>query len=213
MKSTSVSDSQMSHRSRLCRWLRRVHSEMTLTRPERRLSRPFEMLMFAFSLAVLALILFPVFAHPRSYSGQSCPSNLRQICVAMRQYAEDYDGVLPPSDAWMDQVSPYNKNSRGIRCPNVARETGQDEPIRYGYACNSFLSNRQANAIDRADTTPLCYDSFLMNRNAHALGRSGLAMPPRHGSSKTSFLNFMVFLDGHAGRVDARGAILKPEMR
>lgn len=48
-------------------------------------------------LALIAAILFPIFARSRGTGhGPSCQSNLKQIGLAMLQYAQDYDEKLPP---------------------------------------------------------------------------------------------------------------------
>ena len=47
-------------------------------------------------IAVLAAILFPVFAAARGKARQAaCQSNLRQVGLALQMYAQDYDGILP----------------------------------------------------------------------------------------------------------------------
>jgi len=47
-------------------------------------------------IAVLAAILFPVFAQARESARKAtCQSNLRQIAQAMAQYVSDYDGAFP----------------------------------------------------------------------------------------------------------------------
>ena len=47
-------------------------------------------------IAILAAILFPVFARAREKARMaSCQSNLKQIGLSMLMYAQDYDEVLP----------------------------------------------------------------------------------------------------------------------
>jgi prepilin-type N-terminal cleavage/methylation domain-containing protein/prepilin-type processing-associated H-X9-DG protein len=55
-----------------------------------------ELLVVIAIIAILAAILFPVFARAREKARQaSCQSNLKQICLAMKQYSSDYDETLP----------------------------------------------------------------------------------------------------------------------
>lgn len=55
-----------------------------------------ELLVVIAIIAILAAILFPVFARAREKARQaSCQSNLKQIELAMKQYAQDYDEMFP----------------------------------------------------------------------------------------------------------------------
>ena len=57
-----------------------------------------ELLVVIAIIAILAAILFPVFAQAREKARQaSCVSNLKQLGVAMRMYQDDYDGVHIPA--------------------------------------------------------------------------------------------------------------------
>ena len=92
-----------------------------------------ELLVVIAIIAILAAILFPVFAKAREKSRQAaCQSNLKQIGLAIRMYAEDYDDGMPPSrDAagsawWPDYISPYVQQksiSKVFICPSGATST------------------------------------------------------------------------------------------
>src|SRR5438128_6726307 len=80
-----------------------------------------ELLVVIAIIAILAAILFPVFARAREQARKaSCLSNLRQIGTGILMYAQDFDDVLPPPRigteftlshfGWADLVFPYVKN-------------------------------------------------------------------------------------------------------
>jgi prepilin-type N-terminal cleavage/methylation domain-containing protein len=70
-------------------------------------------------IAILAAILFPVFAQAREKARQtSCASNLHQIAMAMHLYAQDHNGRFPPADDDFNPAMPYIKNLAIFRCPS-----------------------------------------------------------------------------------------------
>ena len=55
-----------------------------------------ELLVVIAIIAILAAILFPVFAQARESARQStCLSNIKQIGISMAMYIQDYDGTYP----------------------------------------------------------------------------------------------------------------------
>ena len=89
-----------------------------------------ELLVVIAIIAILAAILFPVFAKARAKARQtSCLSNFRQIDLAWQQYVQDYDEMMPswgapadrggPSGGWYNQVMPYMKNVDILWCPEA----------------------------------------------------------------------------------------------
>ena len=84
-----------------------------------------ELLVVIAIIAILAAILFPVFAQAREKARQtSCLSNLKQLGLAYVMYRTDYDGVNPitimsgPSGSWLNASQPYIKNRGIYRCPS-----------------------------------------------------------------------------------------------
>ena len=68
-----------------------------------------ELLVVIAIIAILAAILFPVFAAARGKARSArCMSNLRQIGNAIRMYSDDYDGLFPwgvdPADKYQPQI-------------------------------------------------------------------------------------------------------------
>src|SRR3978361_1344117 len=87
-----------------------------------------ELLVVIAIIAILAAILFPVFAKAREKARQStCASNLKQLGLAMLQYTQDYDEAVIPScfnwggafgevapldiENWTTMVYPYAKST------------------------------------------------------------------------------------------------------
>lgn len=56
-----------------------------------------ELLVVIAIIAILAAILFPVFARAREKARQaSCQSNIKQIVLGAIMYTQDYDDSVPP---------------------------------------------------------------------------------------------------------------------
>ena len=81
-----------------------------------------ELLVVIAIIAILAAILFPVFARARENARRSsCMSNMKQIGLGVMQYLQDYDErYMPEHDEWVDAVQPYIKSTQIFRCPSLA---------------------------------------------------------------------------------------------
>ena len=90
-----------------------------------------ELLVVIAIIAILAAILFPVFAQARDKArGAACLSNVKQLGTGLIMYVQDYDEVLPhhndtanfmsPTAAanWARNVQPYVKNLQVLTCPS-----------------------------------------------------------------------------------------------
>lgn len=105
-----------------------------------------ELLVVIAIIAILAAILFPVFARVRENARKSaCQSNLKQLALGFHQYVQDYDGYYPwaydhteaspgsgygsalvttPTDApliWPAKILPYVKSRQLFSCPSITR--------------------------------------------------------------------------------------------
>ena len=108
----------------------------TIRRPTAKGFTLIELLVVVAIVAVIAAILFPVFAGVRGRGRRTtCQSNLKQITLAMQQYIQDNNGVYPSADDWGYAPYSYLKNVEVFRCPaheaNIS--TGQfslEAPIR-----------------------------------------------------------------------------------
>jgi prepilin-type N-terminal cleavage/methylation domain-containing protein/prepilin-type processing-associated H-X9-DG protein len=101
-----------------------THHASRITSPRRAFTL-IELLVVIAIIAILAAILFPVFAQARAKARQtSCVSNTRQIGMAFAQYATDYDECFPLStdsgrdNSWVNTLQPYIKNRQIYRCPD-----------------------------------------------------------------------------------------------
>lgn len=92
-----------------------------------------ELLVVVAIIAVLAGMLFPVFARARDQARQTeCISNLRQLGVSIRLYGDDYDDRFPLAVDFTDQpLSATAWATSGIprAVQNVARLENTDDPI------------------------------------------------------------------------------------
>jgi prepilin-type N-terminal cleavage/methylation domain-containing protein/prepilin-type processing-associated H-X9-DG protein len=96
-----------------------------------------ELLVVIAIIAILAAILFPVFAKAREKARQSsCLSNVKQIGLGLLQYAQDYDECLPgdyvdrPNGLWPwnQVIAAYIKNTQILQCPSK-----KSMALAYGY--------------------------------------------------------------------------------
>lgn len=87
-----------------------------------------ELLVVIAIIAILAAILFPVFAQAREKARQSsCVSNVKQISLGIGMYVQDYDERFPYliwnnnntlGFHWKDLTAPYIKNDQVWECPD-----------------------------------------------------------------------------------------------
>lgn len=146
-------------------------------------SRPFarrgftliELLVVIAIIAILASILFPVFARAREAARQtSCRSNVKQILSAIQMYTNDYDEVNPifagqepgnPTNilyTWPTAVNSYVKNNQVWKCASSTDQQDTldptniaDDQVTYGYNWR-FLHNTALAGVGKpADTVAI----------------------------------------------------------
>jgi prepilin-type N-terminal cleavage/methylation domain-containing protein/prepilin-type processing-associated H-X9-DG protein len=93
-----------------------------------------ELLVVIAIIAILAAILFPVFARAREKARQSsCLSNVKQIALGLKMYSQDYDDRFPDyhyadeADQpyfWYYVIHPYIKNYQIFQCPSTSAGQG-----------------------------------------------------------------------------------------
>jgi prepilin-type N-terminal cleavage/methylation domain-containing protein/prepilin-type processing-associated H-X9-DG protein len=113
-----------------------------------------ELLVVIAIIAILAAILFPVFARAREKArGASCQSNLKQLSLGVLMYMQDYDGRSPygwtsinggaSSTRWRDVVQPYIKNTQILVCPSNTGD-GTSSYGMYDPICAQAFDTRMA---------------------------------------------------------------------
>src|SRR3569833_1259330 len=105
-----------------------------------------ELLVVIAIIAILAAILFPVFAQAREKARAiSCTSNMKQFGTAMLMYSQDYDEMYMPcrinapggaQEEWTNLIQPYIKNGTKT---SVYNSNGGV------FHCPSFPNQDQAN--------------------------------------------------------------------
>lgn len=117
-----------------------------------------ELLVVIAIIALLAAILFPVFARARENARRSsCQSNLKQLMLATLQYVQDYDerfqreggaepgGCLSPSATQLPlsharNAQPYLKSEQVFKCPSDTRKQALGKPLcSYGVNSRTWL--------------------------------------------------------------------------
>lgn len=112
-----------------------------------------ELLVVIAIIAILAAILFPVFAKAREKARQTaCLSNLKQIGLGLEMYKSDYDQTFPcintgwstPSNqrvadkrGWANEIQPYVKNWAMFKCPSAVN--GLPVGVACDYTYNAWL--------------------------------------------------------------------------
>ena len=97
-----------------------------------------ELLVVIAIIAILAAILFPVFQKVRENARRaSCQSNLKQIGLALTQYVQDSDEIIPSANygvtdnlsnpltdtyKWMDAIYPFVKSTNVFQCPDDSED-------------------------------------------------------------------------------------------
>jgi len=155
-----------------------------------------ELLVVIAIIAILAAILFPVFAKVREKARSiACLSNEKQIGLGLMQYTQDYDekypcGVLDTASGhygkgWAGQIYPYVKSQALFKCPNdsQANYVGPDgsiaPPLSYNVNLNIVEPSYGQPAISLAAMTSPAKTVFLFEFT----GQNVYFTSPTEGSS------------------------------
>jgi prepilin-type N-terminal cleavage/methylation domain-containing protein/prepilin-type processing-associated H-X9-DG protein len=175
-----------------------------------------ELLVVIAIIAILAAILFPVFAKAREKARQtSCLSNVKQLALGLLQYAQDYDEIFPGysgygpviypnggtgSAYWAWRIYPYVKNVQVYNCPSATtawqgQPNGSDVTIGVSvYLCGGATS---LGTIVYPSQTALLGDTeggaSYVFFNVWYAGAGTRGLSPRHNEGGN-----LGYADGHA---------------
>jgi prepilin-type N-terminal cleavage/methylation domain-containing protein/prepilin-type processing-associated H-X9-DG protein len=169
-----------------------------------------ELLVVIAIIAILAAILFPVFARARENARRaSCQSNLKQIGLGILQYTQDYDERLPASgyrglpgaanpnlryNPWQGTIQPYVKSTQVFACPsntkNTTKVNGENPMTVWGttitggipisYICNGGVQNQ---ATVAPSGTPI--NEINDNNGGTISGTGGVTLAKLESTSQT----------------------------
>ncbi len=132
-----------------------------------------ELLVVIAIIAILAAILFPVFAQARDKARQvACISNMKQLGLATMQYVQDYDERFFGQDnasRWPGYVWVYAK-SRGVyTCPSDANPVPTFPGNQLiSYAINSNMYPQVISKLDMPSVTVQYFETTGINGNPAA---------------------------------------------
>ena len=176
-----------------------------------------ELLVVIAIIAILAAILFPVFARAREKARQaSCSSNLKQLALSVQMYKADYDeknisdrfittdSVTPTGPYggfcgtyyfWKDILNPYIKNSQVWICPSDSAPTTCGGSPERSYQPNAEMCGVADAAVnDPAGTIHVMESNY--NTRAHYTDAGSYNMPGNPASRHNNGWN-IAFADGH----------------
>ena len=187
-----------------------------------------ELLVVIAIIAILAAILFPVFARAREKARQaSCLSNAKQMGLAANMYAQDYDDkftyyatYVPAGTArpvtggtgthyWWDTLYPYIKNGQIFRCPSAPRQWGYGWNINMGYIGNhptrtgeQYEGVLQTAVVYPAETVLIADSDWTRSTADYGWSNAAMITSPYHVSRFTPQRHNggsnFVLVDGHA---------------
>jgi len=132
-----------------------------------------ELLVVIAIIAILAAILFPVFAKAREKARQaSCLANVKQLLLGILSYAQDYDERLPltpdPGSMaylwWNITVQPYIKNTQVLVCPS-----DRSRPVGYGFNYRHTRVDSWGGGITLGQLLAPAENYMLMDGYAHCV--------------------------------------------
>ncbi|HOF89231.1 MAG TPA: prepilin-type N-terminal cleavage/methylation domain-containing protein, partial [Armatimonadota bacterium] len=157
-----------------------------------------ELLVVIAIIAILAAILFPVFAKAREKAQQSqCLNNVRQQAIAVSMFVQDHSEIFPVNTGdipWPTVLGAYNE-SNIYDCPSLSGTKGMGNSGRPEYGFNWFLFDTALGDITYPEQTVLTADLKRHKDSlaSYTLVRGNEDIDARHNEG------FLVSaVDGHA---------------
>jgi len=143
-----------------------------------------ELLVVIAIIAILAAILFPVFARARENARRSsCQSNEKQIALGFKQYIQDNNERYPAASGWNAAILDYTKSEAILKCPSAAGAGN------YDYSYNSLMGGKNENLVQNTAVTVLAAEA---TRNAAPQASALASANSRHFDGAN-----YAFVDGH----------------
>jgi prepilin-type N-terminal cleavage/methylation domain-containing protein/prepilin-type processing-associated H-X9-DG protein len=164
-----------------------------------------ELLVVIAIIAILAAILFPVFARAREKARQSsCVSNVKQLALGTMMYSQDYDETLPTWDRLADDnastwypaaaVYPYVNNLQIYACPSGNQVPGAhtSDPSTWNVYRRNGGSSRTPGPVTRG----YGWNYYIFHR-----GTSPYKLADIHTPANTIMLGDSVHMFGGRGAI------------
>lgn len=161
-----------------------------------------ELLVVIAIIAILAAILFPVFAQAKLAAKKTqALSNVKQVGTSLQMYIGDYDDVYCPgfdasswtgTDLWCQKLQPYAKNVNIFTSPvdskagSVNAAVGSWAGILLSFACNSYYGDWVGSSFELRGPMSLGHQT------------SWLQGTPNPASAMTNFADTVVFTEKHS---------------
>ncbi|HEY3268481.1 MAG TPA: prepilin-type N-terminal cleavage/methylation domain-containing protein [Armatimonadota bacterium] len=149
-----------------------------------------ELLVVIAIIAILAAILFPVFARARDRAQTTaCLSNMKQIGVGLYTYLQDYDDTYPflrnvnaPGYTWREQLFPYVKSKDVSACPSnpyakrfpKLTAEGGTQPISYALNGSMFGNYDKAVIAHKLSAIKAPSNSIFVAESRHDSAEVGV---------------------------------------
>ena len=167
-----------------------------------------ELLVVIAIIAILAAILFPVFAKARERAKQTtCISNMKQMSLAFLSYFTDNDDHFPPfttvatfpTGGWSSALYPQIKNTQVFQCPS-------NNVSNFSYSMNAVSSSSRTSQPPGAGTTSNVknpakfihlFEAPGSGQQSYPLKTTGISDPKSGDSDLTSEYGGVNQVDGY----------------
>lgn len=153
-----------------------------------------ELLVVIAIIAILAAILFPVFARAREKARQTtCTSNQRQISASILMWSQDHEEMFPGATVWQDiEIDPG-----ALICPTLGKK------VTNGYGYNYSLGIKEIGEVSDTASMLLTGDSADVNNYIYV----GPDVDYRHSGQA-----IVSYTDGHVGSSKYVPIMLQPQV-